>query len=187
MYPEELSCHSDPGLPAEARLCRAVTHAAAQELLDSFQMIRHCVEQLSVEQVWWRSDESLNSIGNLLLHLAGNLRQWLAVGLGGGLDTRDRPGEFAEREHLAPTMLLGELEDCVAESQAVLGKLSANDLLRSRRIQGFQITGIAALWHTVAHFRGHTQEIISLTRQHLGPRYRFAWVPQSPEQGAKRP
>jgi hypothetical protein len=51
-------------------------------------------------------------------------------------------------------------------------------------VQGFQVSGMAAIWHTVAHFRGHTQEIIGLTRQILGSRYRFAWAPRTREEGA---
>lgn len=184
MYPETLVCRPSSDLPQSEQLSNAVAYGAAQELVESLGMIRHCVEQLSAEQVWWRPHESLNSIGNLLLHLTGNLRQWVVVGLGGGVDARERPREFAERERLPPETLLSELERCVAEAQAVLGNLSAENLLASRIIQGFQMTGIGALWHTVAHFRGHTQEIISLTRQILGSHYRFAWVPQPAAQGA---
>jgi hypothetical protein len=66
----------------------------------------------------------------------------------------------------------------------VLARPSAYDLLQSRRIQGFEVTGIAALGHTVPHFRGHTQEIIRVVRQVLGPGYRFAWAPRTSEQGA---
>jgi hypothetical protein len=119
-----------------------------------------------------------------MLHLTGNLRQWLVVGLGGGADARNRPREFAERAPIPTETLLSALESCVAEAQLVLGRLSAPVLLEPRRIQGFAVNGLAALWHTVAHFRGHTQEIIGLTRQHLGPNYHFAWKPQTADQGA---
>src|SRR5436190_2255698 len=106
MYPEELSDRSSSGLPRDEQLRRAICHAASHELADAWRMIRHCVEQLSLEQIWWRPREPLNSVGNLLLHLTGNLRQWLVVGLGGGEDFRDRPCEFAEREPILAAMLL---------------------------------------------------------------------------------
>jgi hypothetical protein len=78
-------------------LARAVGHEAGQVLTSALGKINHCLGQLSDEQVWWRSQPSLNSIGNLILHLSGNLRQWLVAGLGDAKDVRDRPAEFAER------------------------------------------------------------------------------------------
>ena len=63
--------------------------------------IKHCLGQLNDEQVWWRPQESMNSIGNLILHLCGNVRQWIVTGIGGALDVRDRPREFSERETIS--------------------------------------------------------------------------------------
>ena len=62
--------------------------------------IKQCVDQLSEEDIWWRGHESDNSIGNLLLHLSGNIRQWIISGIGGQTDARNRPKEFAERTHI---------------------------------------------------------------------------------------
>jgi len=65
----------------------------------------------------------------------------------------------------------------------VLGKMTAHQLLEIRRIQGFNVTGLAAIFDSVPHFRGHTQEIIGMTRLQLGDAYKFAWTPTTPEQG----
>jgi uncharacterized damage-inducible protein DinB len=162
----------------------AVMEESARELEEALGRIEHCLAQLSEEQVWWDPREGLNSIANLLLHLAGNLRQWIVAGLGGAEDHRDRPAEFAARGSLSKAELLGRLRETVAESCRVLRGQSAAELLRVRRIQGFDVTGLTALLHTVPHFRGHTQEIIHRTRFQLGPAYRMAWQPATAEQGA---
>jgi hypothetical protein len=165
-------------------LARAVGHEAAQELTSALGKIRHCLGQLSDGQVWWRSRPSRNSIGNLILHLCGNLRQWLVAGLGGANDVRDRPAEFSERGPIPKAESVRRLEAVVEEAKAVLSRLTARQLLEARRIQGFDVTGLAALFDSVPHFRGHTQEIVHLTRLQLGDGYRFAWTPTTPEQGA---
>ena len=79
-------------------LAAAVGSEAGNELTSALAKIKHCLGQLTDEQVWWRSRPSLNSIGNLTLHLCGNVRQWLVAGLSGAADSRDRPAEFTERD-----------------------------------------------------------------------------------------
>jgi hypothetical protein len=165
-------------------LAAAVGNEAAYELTSALTRIKHCLSQLTDDQVWWRSHPSLNSIGNLLLHLCGNLRQWIIAGLGSATDTRDRPAEFAQRDPIPKADLLRQLDAVVSEAKAVLGKLTARQLLAARRIQGFEMTGLAAIFDSVPHFRGHTQEIVHLTRLQLGDAYQFAWTPTTPEQGA---
>ncbi|MEX2560103.1 MAG: DUF1572 family protein [Pirellulales bacterium] len=169
--------------PTSRQLAAALAAEAANELADALGKIEHCLAQLTDQQVWWRSCESTNSIGNLVLHLAGNLRQWIVSGLGGAADQRDRPSEFAQRGGIASQELLGRLRGVVGEAQAALASLSPDELLRVRRIQGFEVSGLAAIFHSVPHFRGHTQEIVHLTRLELGDAYRFAWQPATPDQG----
>lgn len=165
-------------------IATAVGEEAAHELESARSRIVHCLDQLSDEQVWWRSRESMNSIGNLLLHLCGNVRQWLIAGIGGTPDHRNRPAEFADRSHRPRAELRQLLDGTVAEAQQVLRRVSAEELLRVRRIQGFDITALRAIFDAVPHFRGHTQEIIHLTRVLKGDSYRFAWTPTTKEQGA---
>jgi len=165
-------------------LAAAVGREAANELASALAKIKHCLGQLTDEQVWWRSRPSLNSIGNLILHLCGNLRQWIVAGLGGAVDSRDRPAEFSEPGPNPKEELLRRLEAVVDEARAALARQTARPLLEARRIQDFDVTGLAAIFDSVPHFRGHTQEIVSLTRLQLGDAYRFAWAPTTPEQGA---
>jgi hypothetical protein len=165
-------------------LAAAVGTEAANEMSSALGKIKHCLGQLTDEQVWWRSRPSRNSIGNLILHLCGNVRQWIIAGLSGATDVRDRPAEFAERGPIPKAELLHKLEAVVDEAGAVLVQQTARQLLEARPIQGFDVTGLAAIFDSVPHFRGHTQEIVHLTRLQLGDAYQFAWTPTTPEQGA---
>jgi hypothetical protein len=165
-------------------LAAAVRTEAATELTNAHDRIKHCLGQLNDGQVWWRSNPSLNSIGNLILHLCGNVRQWIISGLGGAADNRERHAEFAERGPIPKEKLLRTLDAVVAEAKEVLGRLTASQMVEPRRIQGFNVTGLGAIFSTIPHFRGHTQEIIHMTRVQMGDAYRLAWKPVTLEQGA---
>jgi len=175
---------SMPTTPTADDITRAVL-AEANAVFDQCQTkIEHCLAQLTDEQVWWRPHESLNSIGNLVLHLSGNVRQWIVSGIGEAPDVRRRPAEFSEQGPIPKATVLHQLATVVAEAKSVLDRATTEGMLTERRIQGFNVTGWGALFHTLPHFNGHTQEIICLTRTQLGDRYRFHWQPASPEQGA---
>jgi len=135
----------------------------------------HCLKQLDQTQLWWRPFPEMNAAGNIVLHVCGNLRQWLIVGLGndGQSDQRDRPNEFALTDGMAPDEAIEKLVTTVEKAQTVIGQQTENDLLRSRTIQGFSVTGLGALWHSVSHLEGHAQEMIYLTRLQLGKQYEF--------------
>lgn len=157
---------------------------AVDELTDALGKIKHCVDQVDDAQIWSRPHATLNSIGNLLLHLEGNLTQWIVSGIGGAEDRRHRPSEFAERGPISKHALIRRVEDAVASAGAALDRLGADELMRVRRIQGFDVTGLAAIFHSVPHFRGHVQEIVHMCRTILGDDFRMQWQPATPEQGA---
>lgn len=163
---------------------QGVIHATCGCIDHSLSVIEHCVAQLSDEQLWQRPAEGMNSIGNLLLHLDGNLRQWMIAGLGGANYDRDRPAEFAARTQIPGAALLIQLRSTIAEVKQTLAAQSPDDMLLQRTIQGFDVTGWEALFDSIPHFKGHAQEIVCLTRQQLGDRYQFRWQPSSLEQGA---
>lgn len=146
--------------------------------------IQHCLYQLTSEQVWWRPHEELNSIGNLLLHLTGNVNQWIVSGLGSETDTRNRPSEFSTRGPISSEELWHNLSSTVEQAKHVLSSASPESMARKYRIQGFEVSGWYALFDCIPHFKGHTQEIICLTRIQLGMGYQMHWQPQTPEQGA---
>jgi hypothetical protein len=163
---------------------QAYTAEGRRRLVACHERIKHCLGQLDDAQVWWRPRETMNSIGNLLLHLCGNVRQWIIGGVRGLPDDRNRPQEFAQRGPLPKEQLLRRLETVVREADEVLATVTDSQLLEPRRIQGFDETVLSALFDSIAHFNGHTQEIVCITRLQLGEAYRLAWKPETPEQGA---
>jgi hypothetical protein len=168
---------------ADSQQLANILIAAARHTLDEGQRkIEHCVGQLSDAQVWWRSKPEMNSIANLMLHLAGNVRQWIVSGIGGAADVRNRPQEFADHSQRPKHEILKQLQATVAEADTVISQLTAVDLISPRRIQGFDTTITTALFDCISHFRGHVQEIIHMTRQQLGKTYKYDFVPQGAEQ-----
>ncbi len=126
--------------------------------------IERCLERLSDEEVWWRPNDESNSIGNLLLHLSGNVRQWIVSGLGGREDARVRQEEFDERRVLPRAELLRRLKETLFEADSVLAAIEPAQLLESRRIQGDEVTMLEAIYHVVEHFSMHTGQIILLAK-----------------------
>jgi len=126
--------------------------------------IEHCLERLSDEEVWWRAGAESNSIGNLLLHLSGNARQWIVCGVGGAIDLRERQKEFDERSRLPGAELLARLKQTLAEVDDTLARINAARILDRRQIQGCDVSVLEAIFHVVEHFSMHTGQIILLTK-----------------------
>lgn len=135
--------------------------------------IKRCLEKLSDEEIWWRSREESNSVGNLLLHLSGNVRQWIISGVGGGADARVRQEEFDARGKWTRDELLRRLTETLAEADAVLAATEPARLLESRQIQGKDVTVLEAVYHVVEHFSMHTGQIILLTKMLKAEDLRF--------------
>ena len=124
-----------------------------------------CLESLTDEQVWWRPNESSNSVGNLLLHLNGNLRQWILSGLGGEKDVRDRDSEFEERGPIPVSDLRARLEATIGAVDMTLSGLTATDLLKKRSIQtSKEVSGLDAVYHVTEHFAMHYGQILYITK-----------------------
>src|SRR6266545_3757665 len=113
--------------------------------------IERCLERLSDEEIWWRAHPEFNSVGNLMLHLAGNVRQWVISGLGVAADQRQRQQEFDERGPLPRAELLNGLKRTVEEADVVLASLSPRLLPERRQIQGCDVTVLEAIYHVVEH------------------------------------
>lgn len=131
---------------------------------DFLPKIERCVALLSDEQIWWRPNAESNSIGNLLLHLSGNARQWIVCGLGKAADARDRDSEFAQRETIPRADLLTSLRQTIIEADATLAKFDMDRLVERKTIQGLEVTALEAILHVVEHFSMHTGQIILLTK-----------------------
>lgn len=141
---------------------------AAKQFEQSLEKIEKAVSRLTIEQVWERRHETENSVGNLLLHLEGNVRQWILAGVGGAPDERDRDAEFAERSPISPAELLSRLRATVGEAVALLERLPPERLLDRRRVQVYDLTALNAVFHCVEHFGGHAGQILWAVKRMTG-------------------
>jgi uncharacterized damage-inducible protein DinB len=132
---------------------------------------------LSAEQIWWRPEESCNSVGNLLLHLCGNLSQWVLAGLGGRTFDRRRNEEFAAKAGDDGAALIRRLRGVVSDCLAVVGLVSEQDLGRTLAIQGYDRTGFGVLLHAVEHMSYHTGQIVAIAKQLVGRRTEIEFYP----------
>ena len=126
--------------------------------------IRRVLDGLSTEDIWWRPNQASNSVGNLVLHLAGNARQWVVSGIGGEADVRRRQGEFDARQGMDAGELVAHLEAALAEVDGVLAGLQPQELDGTRVIQGLEVTVLDALYHVVEHFSMHTGQILYVAK-----------------------
>ena len=143
--------------------------------------ISAALAELTDDQLWWRPNESSNSIGNLILHLCGNVRQWVIAGVGGAIDARDRDREFTERRHMDRETLMDLLLSTLREVDAVLAGLErqVSDLQTDAPLQrecvpqGFAQSVFDAVFHVVEHFSYHTGQIVFIAKWLAGERIRF--------------
>ena len=126
--------------------------------------LRECVAPLTDKQVWWRPNDASNSIGNLVLHLDGNVRQWLVASFNRLEDNRNRPVEFAERELIPASVLLDRLGATLQQASEVLSRLTHDDLVAQYEIQGYKGTGLSAVYHVVEHFGMHYGQILYIVK-----------------------
>ena len=168
---------------ADANQVTAAFVAEARKTLETMHgKIVHCLGQLSEEDVNWRAFPGANSIANIVTHLCGNVGQWIVEGVGGKVVGRDRPGEFAQSLTATRAGLIEKLAAAVSAADEAMGRVTAETVLAPRRIQGWDQTTAAAIFHAVSHFEGHTHQIVYITRLRLGERYVFKWVPKGEEQ-----
>ena len=135
---------------------------------DYLPKIRLAVQALSTEDIWWRPNGASNSIGNLILHLAGNARQWVVSGIGGAPDLRRRQEEFDAQEGLSGTELLARLEEALEEVDGTLTSLPGTELSSKRVIQGLEVSVLDAIYHVVEHFSTHTGQILYISKLRSG-------------------
>lgn len=149
--------------------------------------IRDCVQKLNSEQIWMRHGEHENAVGNLMLHLSGNVRQWIVSGIGGEPDTRTRDLEFNARGDLDPAQLMGRLEGTVAEAVAVLKSFAPERLVEMYQPQKYRITILEGIYSCVEHFAQHTAQIIFATKLLTGQETGFYSHLSQPTHNQKTP
>ena len=145
--------------------CKIFLDFSRNKLLNQYwPRLRTAVEPLSQEQIWWRPNEAINSIGNLVLHLNGNVWQWLVASFNRLSDERDRPSEFSTSGDISAADLLARLGRTIDEAAKVLARLTPEELLATWNIQGYTVTGLAAVYQVVEHFGLHYGQIVYATK-----------------------
>jgi uncharacterized damage-inducible protein DinB len=152
----------------ESELARPFLDASVRRLNQLAGRITGCLDRLTSEQIWARGTENENAAGNLVLHLCGNVRQWIGYGVGGLDDVRVRDREFSARGGASPAELKLALETTVREAVAIIEKTTAAQLLDVVTIQNYRLTKLEAIYHVVEHFSQHAGQIIYATKQFTG-------------------
>jgi uncharacterized damage-inducible protein DinB len=161
-----------------SKLAASIVAEAQHSLRDHhLPRITRCLALLPEKEIWWRPHPTSNSVGNLVLHLSGNVRQWIISGMGGAPDRRERDKEFAERGPIPKRRLITRLRRTVAEACRILASLPPADLERSHRIQRFRVTGLKAVMHVTEHFAHHSGQIILITKMRLRRDLGFTRLP----------
>jgi uncharacterized damage-inducible protein DinB len=130
--------------------------------------IERCLDRLPEKDIWWRPNEASNSIGNLILHLCGNVTMWIVGGVGSLPFERNRQQEFDERREIPASELRQRLKDVISRADEVMSRLDASALMTRRQIQGYDVTVLEAVYHVVEHFGMHTGQIILVTKARVG-------------------
>ena len=135
---------------------------------DYMPKLRKIVGLLREEDIWWRPNDASNNVGNLLLHMSGNLRQWIVSGVGGVPDTRDRPSEFRAKGSRSKAELMSEVGTTAEEADRTLADLPEVTLLDRITVQSFEVTRLHAIYHSIEHFGYHLGQIAYVTKLRHG-------------------
>lgn len=122
------------------------------------------MQNLEEKDVWVSPNENLNSIGNLILHLCGNIRQHIISALGGDQDIRTRDLEFSTTGGLNKLELIAKLQNTAGEATKVIARMGEEELLKKRIAQGVSHSGVDSIVHVTEHYSYHTGQIICLTK-----------------------
>jgi uncharacterized damage-inducible protein DinB len=135
--------------------------------------IEVCLGKLTEDQIWARGGQHENAIGNLVLHLNGNVRQWIVLALGNNVGQRDRDSEFSAREGPNSTELSATLRSTVERATEIISGLDTDRLTRTYEIQNYRVSGVEVVYHVVEHFAEHTGQIIFATKMLTGTDLEF--------------
>ena len=151
-----------------ASLAQEFLSVSRRRLRERRSRIDACLTALSEDQIWSRQHEVENAVGNLVLHLCGNVTQWLLGGVGGQRVSRDRDAEFLRRDPMPREELVQTLQNVMVQTDEILARVTPDELRRVRTIQGYDVTGLQAIYVAVDHFAEHTGQIIWATKRMTG-------------------
>ena len=132
---------------------------ALYRLDESSRMAYKCLAELTDSEIWQRPNAASNSMGNLILHLCGNMRQYIVASLGESQDNRNRDLEFSTTSGYSREQLVTMLSDTIGAVKHTIKSCTDKQLLKKRKVQGFDLTGVGIIIHVVEHFSYHTGQI----------------------------
>ncbi|MCA9242632.1 MAG: DUF1572 family protein [Phycisphaerales bacterium] len=145
-------------------LSHAFTEYACQKLDENMAQIRRCAGLLSIEALWSRANGHCNAVGNLILHLTGNVRQWIVASIGGQPFERRRQAEFDQRHPTPAAELMPALDDVIRSAKEIIRAQTTETLPIRHQIQAYDVDRMTAIFHVVEHFSGHTGQIVHMTK-----------------------
>jgi uncharacterized damage-inducible protein DinB len=167
--PERATTPADP-----SGIGTAFLHEVRRRIRDDFApRIRRCLAELEESDLWWRPNDASTSIGNLVLHVCGNARQWIVSGMGGAADVRDRKAEFAATGGRDGASLRTILDQTIADVDRTLAEFDPRRLIERRTIRGSDETCVGVAVHVLEHFAYHTGQIVWITKLREGKDLRF--------------
>ena len=131
---------------------------------ESYERIYRCISLIDEKDLWRSPSKGIPAIGNLILHLCGNARQWILSGLGGRPDNRDRDQEFVAQTKIKKAELVFLLENMRSNLRQTLEELDPKQITDIHVVQGFEVTGFSVVVHVIEHFSYHTGQITTLTK-----------------------
>lgn len=149
----------------EEKIVEELVKNALYRMDESTRMIQKSLKYIAEDQLWQKPNGSLNSIGNLILHIRGNMTQYIISSLGETADKRNRDAEFSDHKTGSKEVLLKMLEETVDTAKRVIFDAGTKQLLRQRSVQGFNLTGVGVIMHAVEHYSYHTGQIAFWVKQ----------------------
>jgi uncharacterized damage-inducible protein DinB len=125
-----------------------------------------CINQLPETVIWQKPVAAGNAMGNLILHLCGNITQYIISGIGGEPDNRVRDNEFNATGGFGKAGLLQMLTETIQKATNIIAAATETDLLKIRMVQGFQLSGLGIIIHVTEHLSYHTGQIALFTKMH---------------------
>jgi hypothetical protein len=171
--PQAASLHHNKTMTGEL----FISHST-KKLAQMTGLIETCLGKLDSDRIWNRSGDAQNSIGNLVLHLCGNVRQWIGWSIGGQPDIRERDLEFSCSTKVVTTELLARLNATVGDAISILGSFPAERLTGRVPTQDGELTALEVIYQVVGHFQQHTGQIIFATKLLTGEDLRFYTPPK---------
>jgi uncharacterized damage-inducible protein DinB len=133
---------------------------AIHRIDENTQKLATCMQELNESEIWKRPNPHSNSVGNIILHLCGNIRQYAISSLGNSKDVRERDKEFSADGGYTGPGLLKKLTDTIEQAKNVFQSTTEEELLRVRKVQGYTHSGIGIILHVTEHYSYHTGQII---------------------------